>query len=160
MKCKNLNCNQECNTVFCTQTCQNKHNRNIRRFENKQKAVNYLGGRCKKCGFNENIELLHFHHLDPSDKKYDISKFISKGFYYVKAELNKCILLCFNCHTLVHKTRDPKYYIINNYFFSTPFENIQYNIIKDDNAKCTTNFFEKGKIKNRDKIIPSELLIH
>lgn len=160
MKCNNPNCRQECIGEFCSDICEQRYCNNIKRFSHKQDAVNYLGGKCKRCGFNEDIEFLHFHHLDPSDKKYEISKFISKGFNFVRAELNKCILLCKNCHAIIHKNKDPKYFLINNYFFSIPYENIMYNLIKDNNDKCTTNYFEQGKIKKRNSVIPRELQIH
>ena len=79
---------------------------------------------------------------------------------YVRPELNKCILLCQNCHGIVHKTKDPKYFLINNYFFSFQFEKIGKNIIKDNNDKCTKNQYEKAKIKKRNKVIPRELHIY
>lgn len=160
MKCKHPNCRQECNSEFCTKLCETRFLRNNKRLKHKLKAVEYLGGRCKRCGFKDDLETLNFHHLDPSDKIYDITKYLSKGFAFVRAELNKCILLCTNCHLFVHRTKDPKYFLINNYFFSLPYEKISYNLQKDNNDKCTTNFFEKGKVKNRDKVIPSELLNH
>ena len=60
------------------------------------------------CEYNKCIEALHFHHLDPTQKEFGISK---TGQTYVweklKQELDKCICLCANCHAEVHagKTR-------------------------------------------------------
>lgn len=154
MKCNHPNCDKKCKNDFCSRLCENHYKEIVKRSNNKKIAVDYLGGKCKRCGFNEDIDIIHFHHLDPCDKKYNISEYIYKDFKFIRAELNKCILLCPNCHTIVHKTKDPKYFIINNYFFSIEFEHVKMNIIADNNDECTSIRFEKGEIKNRDYIIP------
>jgi hypothetical protein len=72
-----------------------------RRKSTKQKAVDYLGGECAKCGYNKCIAALDFHHINPKekDKNYSILK---KNFDKLKPELDKCILLCANCHREEH----------------------------------------------------------
>lgn len=160
MKCNHFNCTNESVNKFCSTLCESRFNQIEKRLKHKTKAVNYLGGRCKRCGFNEDIRMLNFHHLDPCDKKYDITKYLYKGLEFIKSELNKCVLLCYNCHLIVHKIKDPNYFIINNYFFSLPFENVNYNLIKDTGHECASNSFEKASIKKRNKLIPRELRIH
>ncbi|AFY81818.1 HNH endonuclease [Oscillatoria acuminata] len=67
----------------------------------KQKAVELKGGKCFFCGYSKCIAALDFHHLDPKKKEFKISgKFVS--FDKIAAELNKCILLCSNCHRELH----------------------------------------------------------
>jgi hypothetical protein len=73
----------------------------------KIKAIKYGGGECQKCGYDKCWRALHFHHIDPSQKEFGI--FESKpGFKKVreweklKIEINKCILLCANCHIELH----------------------------------------------------------
>ena len=55
---------------------------------------------CSKCGYNKCVGALCFHHTDPKNKEFMISKAtnasISKEKFEV--ELDKCILLCANCH--------------------------------------------------------------
>ena len=72
----------------------------------KQKAVEYLGGRCNRCGYDKCVEALEFHHKDPSTKDYDLSKGrgidTRKSFETLKTELDKCVLLCANCHREIH----------------------------------------------------------
>ena len=72
----------------------------------KQKSVDYLGGKCNKCGYDKCIEALEFHHKDPSTKDYDLSKGrgidTRKSFETLKEELDKCVLLCANCHREEH----------------------------------------------------------
>ena len=69
----------------------------------KVKAVAYLGGSCIRCGYNKCIDALEFHHRDPSVKDFQIA---GGGNYRslenLKAELDKCDLLCANCHREVH----------------------------------------------------------
>lgn len=71
--------------------------------DNKKKAVEYLGGKCIKCGYDEHIAALEFHHRDPSKKYYTIStKLREYSFEDLKNELDKCDLLCSNCHKILH----------------------------------------------------------
>lgn len=70
--------------------------------QNKQQAVNYKGGKCEKCGYNACLGSLGFHHLDPTQKDpqwRSISRLILSK---LKKELDKCQLLCHNCHGEVH----------------------------------------------------------
>lgn len=64
----------------------------------KQKAVDYLGGKCKECGYNKCIYALEFHHL--GNKEYAPTKMFQKGLSWdkIKKEIDKCELLCANCH--------------------------------------------------------------
>jgi len=73
------------------------------RHRKKQKAIDYKGGKCQLCGYNRCNSALIFHHLNPSEKKYTIAESKSWGFDRIKPELDKCILLCHNCHSEVHE---------------------------------------------------------
>jgi hypothetical protein len=73
------------------------------RRKSKLKAIEYKGGKCQKCGYNKCPNALVFHHLDPSKKDFGISSGGKiKNFEKIKAELDKCVLLCQNCHSEVH----------------------------------------------------------
>ena len=39
-----------------------------RRRDQKQKAIEYLGGKCVKCGYNRNWAVLEFHHCSESSR--------------------------------------------------------------------------------------------
>ena len=66
-------------------------------------AVSYKGGCCQVCGYDRCIEALEFHHLDPSQKDFGISKKgYTRSWEKVKEEVEKCILLCANCHREAH----------------------------------------------------------
>ena len=66
-------------------------------------AVEYKGGRCRVCDYNRCIEALEFHHLDPTQKDFGIShKGYTRSWEKVKEEVDKCIMLCANCHREFH----------------------------------------------------------
>ncbi len=70
-----------------------------RRDKVKIMSVEYKGGKCSKCGYNQCIGALEFHHLDPLQKSFGIAyKGYTRSWENVKIELDKCILLCANCH--------------------------------------------------------------
>lgn len=73
-----------------------------RRRQVKRQLVDEAGGRCQLCGFEEHPAALHFHHLDPSTKDFHISHAgFTRSLERMRAEAEKCVLLCANCHALV-----------------------------------------------------------
>ena len=88
-------------SVYC-KTCTSEQTiERMRDFKNK--CVEYKGGECIKCGYSKYNGALEFHHIDPNEKDFNISKIKSYVFSdIVKKELDKCILLCSNCHKEEH----------------------------------------------------------
>lgn len=84
---------------------------NRRRYKIKMEAVIYKGGKCEKCGYNKSLNAFHFHHLNPLEKKFSISGQHSRSFNSIKLELDKCILLCANCHAEIHTVSIPLDYL-------------------------------------------------
>lgn len=75
----------------------------------KRQAIEYKGGACQKCGYNKCPGALIFHHLDPKQKDFGISaQGKTRSFEKIKPELDKCILLCQNCHAEIHYEEDDK----------------------------------------------------
>ena len=69
----------------------------------KRRCVQYKGGKCVSCEFNAFTEALVFHHLDPTKKDFGIAQVRKRiGRAKLKTELDKCILLCMNCHAGLH----------------------------------------------------------
>ncbi len=70
--------------------------------EKKEYLVNFLGGKCKNCGYNKCLAALEFHHNTPN-KEGNIAQII-KDYSKQKAlkEIKSCILLCANCHREAH----------------------------------------------------------
>lgn len=62
-------------------------------------AIEYKGGRCQLCGYDKYQGALDLHHTDRKQKEFSISdKGHSRSWERVKKELDKCILVCANCH--------------------------------------------------------------
>lgn len=68
----------------------------------KAKAVQYKGGKCEFCGYARYAGALEFHHRDPSQKDFTLAGAHLTAFERVKDELDKCYLLCANCHREEH----------------------------------------------------------
>jgi DNA-binding CsgD family transcriptional regulator len=68
----------------------------------KIKLVEYKGGCCEVCGYEKSIGALSFHHKDPEQKDFNISA-KSYAFERLKKEVDKCILVCANCHIEIHE---------------------------------------------------------
>jgi hypothetical protein len=79
--------------------------RRKRRIEIKQRAVQYKGGKCCICGYSRCLAALEFHHPDPTSKEIGVNNALGSGgasFEAIKCELDKCHLVCSNCHREVH----------------------------------------------------------
>ena len=69
----------------------------------KRTMVDYKGGSCVICGYNTYMGALEFHHLDPKQKDFNLAHMKKYTFDdKVKKELDKCILVCSNCHRELH----------------------------------------------------------
>lgn len=59
------------------------------------------GNKCAKCGYNKNSGAFHFHHRDPSTKKFRVGFGDTYNIATMREEAEKCDLLCANCHAEV-----------------------------------------------------------
>jgi hypothetical protein len=74
-----------------------------RRKRLKQMAVAHKGGRCEVCGYNRCISALEFHHPDPAQKDFGMSSGgWTRAWSKIKEEIDKCMLVCANCHREIH----------------------------------------------------------
>lgn len=85
------------------------------RKDKKTKLVEYKGGKCQVCGYDNSLNVLSFHHKDPKEKDFQISS-KSYSFERLKKEVDKCIMVCTNCHIEIHEEIQNKGYsdIVNN----------------------------------------------
>ena len=73
-----------------------------RRREVKRVLVEEAGGRCVLCGYDRALSGLHFHHVDPAEKAFALSRQgVTRSLATARAEAAKCVLLCSNCHAEV-----------------------------------------------------------
>jgi transposase len=70
----------------------------------KLKLIQAAGGACVLCGYDRHPAALHFHHLDPAEKRYSLSRAgHTRNFAEALEEAKKCVLLCANCHAEVER---------------------------------------------------------
>lgn len=63
------------------------------------KIIEHLGGKCCNCGSSD---LLEIDHVDPNKKNFNVSEKWSHSWDSILDEINKCQLLCEDCHKLKH----------------------------------------------------------
>lgn len=90
--------------VIISKTITPKTNyENVRNYRKsiKEKLVSYKGGKCVICGYDTCIEALDFHHTNPEEKEFNIAG-QHKNIDTLKAEVDKCVLVCCRCHREIH----------------------------------------------------------
>ena len=96
-------------SMFCSARCKNKHHQSYvsqksRGLARKIELVKAAGGCCSICGYHKNLAGMAFHHTDLAEKdfKLDMRSLSNRTMESVLAELDKCILVCHNCHAELH----------------------------------------------------------
>ena len=90
----------------------------------KERAIAYLGGKCQICGYDRCPAAFDFHHIDAREKDFSIST--SMNWERIQAELDKCSLLCANCHREVHNGWHPQ--LLESHegvFYDSSFEDVE-----------------------------------
>ena len=86
---------------FCSVRCKEKFFVNRKRKALKLQAVEYKGGGCALCGYAKCVDALTFHHV--AEKDFGIAyKGYTRSWDKVRMELDKCVLVCGNCHSEIH----------------------------------------------------------
>lgn len=100
MKCGGLLRGKQ--SKYCSSKCKNIVGVTTWRKKLKKKSLEYKGSKCSICGYSRCVAALVFHHTD-ENKEFGISsKGLCKSWEKVKRELDKCILVCANCHAEIH----------------------------------------------------------
>ena len=86
-------------------TCHKKEKKQSKRID-KRNAIEYKGGKCEHCGYDKCDAAFDFHHKDPKEKDFAISTSGKRFGADIKRELDKCLLLCGNCHNAEHQRLD------------------------------------------------------
>lgn len=69
----------------------------------KRLFADLAGGCCQRCGYNEFQIGLEFHHVNKQDKVAKPSSLTHRNFDKAYQELDKCVLICRNCHMALEK---------------------------------------------------------
>lgn len=102
----------------------------------KQTLLDLKGNKCERCGYSKNCHrAMHFHHLDPSTKTLTFSDANTSLEAQIK-ELEKCILVCANCHAEIHWEEDN----INVEKNRAEFGGVQLRQYKKDAGQKSTEF--------------------
>lgn len=133
-----------------------------RRYRLKEKAVEYKGGKCEICGYDKCIDALEFHHKNPDEKDFGISSGETRSWGKIKKELDKCIMLCANCHREIHSHDNKKIKdeVMNRYsFFEKEINQDKYNEnvdkiidMKDNQGKSFYKIADELKL-NRNTVM-------
>jgi hypothetical protein len=70
----------------------------------KARAVLYKGGKCERCGYDKSLVALDFHHNDPAQKDFQVGQGNYRRWELVQPEIDKCTMLCANCHREEHES--------------------------------------------------------
>ena len=77
-----------------------------RRDKRKDILVERFGGKCHDCGGTFHKCMYDFHHENPLEKKFEIAPALDRNWDTILEEVDKCIMLCSNCHRLRHYNED------------------------------------------------------
>lgn len=104
------------NQLYCSKECYNKCDSKVKTatdFRLKRKlmvdTIKMEKG-CCICGYKEHPAALQFDHIDPSTKSFTISQDKKKAWNSILEEIDKCRILCANCHSV--ETFNNKHYTI------------------------------------------------
>lgn len=95
---KNFNYIRGKNSHIKCQPCYKKDLREKRKTQLKE----YAGNKCSICNYDRCFSALTFHHKNPDEKKFNIGNNYDRKWIDLKAEIDKCILVCHNCHSEIH----------------------------------------------------------
>ena len=98
---------------YCKQ-CANELEK--KRYRQKKAFINNNKRMCKKCG-DTRVYVLEFHHIDPSKKDFTIGRVKKGSFEVIQKEIDKCIVLCANCHREFHYLADYENITLEDYLF-------------------------------------------
>ena len=78
-----------------------REKKRLKRERNKQIIAEAKMDGCSCCPEKEPV-CLDFHHLNPDEKDQSISHMLEYSVDLLKKEIDKCILVCSNCHRKIH----------------------------------------------------------
>jgi transposase len=88
---------------YCKKCSNNYHTERVRKV--KIKMIEYKGGECERCELpleKSHYSVFDFHHIDPDTKDPNFKKIKFQKWEFIKQELDKCKLVCSNCHRIIH----------------------------------------------------------
>jgi hypothetical protein len=133
--------------------CHNEHHYNMYQNTNNAKLyfLQYKGVKCEKCGYDKCSASLTFNHIDRNIKSFNLSDKTQKNYTSIFdiekeiiEELNKCEVLCANCHFELDIDINAIDYVIKNY------DDITIHKTKKVDRAIVADMFFKQNIKQID----------
>lgn len=85
--------------------CCKKHYKSEQRKQRWEYIIQIKGGGCQRCGVSYHYSVYDLHHREPDKKEFSIGSDICNiSMEALLEEVEKCDLLCSNCHRLTHFT--------------------------------------------------------
>lgn len=81
-------------------TCEQAYTRRRYR-ERAEKLREFKDRPCADCGGEFPAPCMHFHHTE-GDKEFNVGSFGGRSWKSVLAEIEKCVVICANCHAIRH----------------------------------------------------------
>lgn len=96
-------CSKSARSTYMKEYGDKVRERNRERLsENREYVAQYkLGRSCISCNELTSV-CLDFHHVDPSSKLFGIAHSGCRTIEQLQKEIDKCVLLCANCHRKLH----------------------------------------------------------
>lgn len=88
---------------YCKKCSNDYHTNRVK--EVKIKMIEHMGGECTRCSLkliDTHYAVFDFHHKDPKEKDEVFKGLKMKKWETIEKELKKCVLVCSNCHRLIH----------------------------------------------------------
>ena len=94
---------------YCKKCYSKQRHRRVK--QNRTNIIELMGGKCQHCGYDKCSNALELHHIDPTLKDANLTKHLRHitDTVRLQSELDKCILLCANCHRETHAGLHPEY---------------------------------------------------
>lgn len=103
----------------------------------KENLIKVLGSQCCLCGYKKCVGALEFHHIEPQNKKYQLSSGNCHNFKEDLEEAKKCLLVCSNCHREIHTSNIYENIDLWKYqFFNDNYANTLINENQEKEYKC------------------------
>jgi hypothetical protein len=139
--------------LLCENCHQELHDSNIENWSrnNKKLYLEYKGLKCEKCNYDKNQQSLSFHHIEPNKKVFSLRevkiKYVFELDNYIKNELDKCIVICRNCHNEEHIDKE-KFELLKKQIYNkvNNFKEVQKKINKEEVYKLFDNGMKKVEI--------------
>ena len=111
--------------------------------------IEAFGGECVICGYNKCQSALEFHHINSTDKEFNLSSWSKLSTKRIAIEASKCVMLCCRCHRELHENElsieDKPYFSLS--VFESTLESYKSDLCICGNPKSIRNDYCSDRCK-------------